>query len=452
MKKIKNIIIANGAEAFREILSNVNDSDCRVSKINNEHYLSNRSLFWGEGNKLIITPFPVQEVLLKKANEVLGLVNVENLYPLKTDISLSSAIIQDKKLFNKLKNVIKENPQVTLSSYAHTPEFAFLVGELKKEGLHFNLDQNPLENCDWLVTYLGSKIGFRSEILKLQKNYKSILTPQFFICRSKEEVEKISSWFCENKTSCVVKVPSGEGGWGIIIVDCNEYFTKIERERIIRSKMNEDSIWDNGPYLVEEFIQSNSKNNLNSPSIEFFIDNQGATATYACNQIVDKAGRFIGVTLGKDCIEVKTKRVLHRVGKVIASRYYELGYRGFFDIDFIMSSEGKAYPIETNIRRTGGTHVFDLTQKIFGRNWINKAAVLSSDTFRYGDRVLPVEKILEKVSSISFPIDGEKKGVVITISSIDQPVFGFIIFATNLSEVMRIYNKLTCIWNKDIVK
>lgn len=105
-----------------------------------------------------------------------------------------------------------------------------------------------------------------------------------------------------------------------------------------------------------------------------------------------------------------------------------------------------------NTRRTGGTHVFDLTRRIFGRNWINETAVLSSDAFHYGSRVVSAEKILEKISSVSFPINGEKKGVVITVASTNKPVFGFIIFAVNLSEVMKIYSKLTCIWNKDIVK
>lgn len=156
--------------------------------------------------------------------------------------------------------------------------------------------------------------------------------------------------------------------------------------------------------------------------------------------------------MGKDCIDNKIKKSMYNIGKIISNRYWSLGYRGFFDIDFIVSKNKTLFPIETNTRRTGGTHVFDLTKKIFGKYWDKKIVVLSFDSFNYGKTIFSAEIIIEKMSKITFPINGENEGVVITIISQYKPVFGFIIFASNKHKVMKIYKKLTTIWNKDIVK
>lgn len=446
-KKIKNIIIANDTEAFEFIINNIKDEAQRIKKINKEHFLSSRFLFWEGDDKIVITPFPIEDALLNHAKKI-GYKNVENWYPSRVGISLSEAILKDKVLLENLKKKINDNQGIILSPYSFTRHFSSLVNFLREEGLKFYIDQEPLKNSEWLVTYLGSKLGFRTETQKIKSAGGKIPTPEFFICRDIKEIIDAVAWFYQKRLSCVAKVFSGEGGWGVMMIKREDYSLEPDLREKIKLELIGDSIWNHGPYIVEEFIPS-KQNNERSPSLEVFINNKTEKITYTCNQIVDTCGRFIGILMGKDCLDRNIESKICKIAKTFGRRYSELGYRGFFDIDFIVSKEGITYPIETNVRRTGGTHVFDLTRYLFGNKWQDKIVALSSDSFHYGSNILSVKNILDKMSKINFPMKGGKKGVVVVAVNSRQPVFALVILAPTKKEVMKIYIKLTDIWNKD---
>lgn len=446
-RKIKNIIIANDAEAFEPIISSIDNSLQRIAKIRKEHFLSSRFLFWEGDNKIVITPFLIERSIITQA-ESIGYKNIENWHPTKIDISLSRAIMNDRILLNNLVKIIEENPRVILSPYCFTKDFSRLIELLREKGLVFRVDQEPVKNAQWLVRYLGSKVGFRVEIQKLQVPKKDIPTPEFFICRNKEEIVEAATWFYKNKKSSVIKAFSGEGGWGILMVRAADYISEIDLRKKIISTLDKDTIWNSGPFVIEEFIFS-SGDDQSSPSLEVFIDDRGPKITYVCNQIVDSSGQFIGILMGNSCLKRSIALRIKGIGETIARKYFKLGYRGFFDIDFIVSTNGTPYPIETNVRRTGGTHVFDLTKHLFGKNWLSKTTTLSVDSFHYGDTNLSVKAIMDKMSEILFPMKSVREGVVVVAVDAYHPVFSFIIFASSRSKVLQVYKKLTLIWNQD---
>jgi len=132
----------------------------------------------------------------------------------------------------------------------------------------------------------------------------------------------------------------------------------------------------------------------------------------------------------------------------VGKRFWELGYRGFFDIDFVLSKEnGTPYIIETNMRRTGGTHVFDVARLIFGQKWKRKAFFLSHDSFCYGKNLLSEKVILEKIKNILFPMSKDKKGVIISVINKWQPALGFIIIEESSQKALGIYSKMKNLFN-----
>lgn len=447
--KIKHILIANEAEAFAKIIGTISDKKTRAARINFENYLANRSLFWEGDNKIIITSCPIDPVLLKVTNHKFGIKNIVNWCPLKIKMNLSNSILQDRNLLGKLKKTIRKTPFIKISPYAYTREFQILVTKLRKSKLSFFVDQEPTSRSCEIVHHFDSKVGFRKEILALQSEGQKIVSPKFFICKTKAETKVAATTFYKNDLSCIIKASLGEGGWGLFVLRKDSYDSIFSLEKYINAQFAKDSIWKTGSIVVEEFIVPSIR--ADSPSLEFFLDDLGPRITYICNQMLSQSGAFLGVLIGKDSVIPKIKSEVSRVGLIIARRYWELGYRGFFDIDFVISKSGVIFPIETNTRRTGGTHVFDLTKKVFGKNWEEKTLSLSSDSFEYGEKVLSAETILKIMSPISFPVGGKKKGVVITIIDSHRPVFGFIIFAPNRDEVLSIHAKLTSLWNKDIV-
>ncbi|MEI6296404.1 MAG: hypothetical protein WCO84_02000 [bacterium] len=443
--RIKNIIIANDTEAFSSIINSIEDKAQRISKIRKEHFLSSRFLFWEGDNKIVITPFPVDKSIILYAKS-LGYENIVNLFPENMDINLSDAIINDSCLMDRIVSIIRDNPKIIISSYCFTESFSKLINILRGQKLLFKVDQEPLNNAQWLVDYLGSKVGFRVETKDL-----SIPVPEFFICRGKKEVLDTVVWMYKKNKSSIIKVYSGEGGWGVYMVHRDEYSSEEELISKIKSILNSDSIWNFYPFVVEEFIPS-SNNDQSSPSLEIFIDDKCSKITYVCNQIVDKFGCFLGIVIGKNCVKTSIDKQIRKIGNAIGQRYFKLGYRGFLDVDFIMSKKGITFPIETNVRRTGGTHVYDLTRHVFGDRWFSKTIALSSDSFCYGEKILSAENIFNKIKQILFPINGKKEGVVLVAVDSYHCIFSCVIFGKTKQRVLDIHEKLTHIFKQDNIK
>jgi hypothetical protein len=94
------------------------------------------------------------------------------------------------------------------------------------------------------------------------------------------------------------------------------------------------------------------------------------------------------------------------------------------------------------LRNTGGTHIFDTANAVFGNNWKNKTFILSQDSFCYGKKLLSEKVIFERLKDILFPIDNKNKGVVISIINKWKPTLGFIIVDESLKETLKIYSSM----------
>lgn len=445
--KIKHIIFANVAEAFKNVLDNITDKKEKGRRVNSEHQLSYRALFWEGDNKIVVTPYAMPSAFVKQSCLAMNFRNVKNLFPISINgVSLSEAIINDKNLRQTIFQIIRSNPGVNLSPYAVTPEFLKLLEIFKKEKLVFQTNEVPQRYSRWTVSYLDSKVGFREEALKLQNNKEKVRIPEGFVCQNMEEAKKAAGWFYTNNCSCIIKANHGEGGWGLIILKKENFISVRGIEKEIENKFSSDSIWKNELIIVEEFINPNLNIGGGSPSVELLITDKGPKLTYSCGQTFGEEGSFLGVIMGKNLMDNKININLNCTAYTIGKRYWKLGYRGFFDMDFVISHDGKPYAIETNMRRTGGTHIFDIARRIFKSNWEKSAYFFSQDSFKYGKKSLPVEDLLKKMDQILFPLQGKQKGVIITLINEQLPVFGFVVVAPTLLEIKKLHMKLCKIW------
>jgi len=441
--KINHIIFANVAEAFKNVLDSITDKKDKERRVNLEHHLGNRALFWEEDNKIVVTPYAMPSAFVNQNCLAMNFRNVKNLFPLNIDgVSLSEAIINDKYLRQAIAQIIKSNPGINLSPYAVTPEFLKLLEIFKKEKLVFQTNEVPQRYSRWIVSYLDSKVGFREEALKLQNNKEKVKIPEGFVCQNKEEAKKAAIWFYTNNRSCIIKANYGEGGWGLIILKKENFISVRGLEKEIANKFFNDSIWKDELIIVEEFINPNLSIGGGSPSVELLVTNKGPKLTYSCGQIFGEEGSFLGVIMGKKLMDNKINIKLNRAAYAIGKRYWKLGYRGFFDIDFVISLNGEPYAIETNMRRTGGTHIFDIATRIFKSNWEKSAYFFSQDSFKYGEESLPVDVLIKKMDQILFPMQSSPKGVIITLVNQQLPKFGFVIVAPTLLEIKKLYMKL----------
>jgi hypothetical protein len=212
---IKYIVIANGAEAFMEIIAGIRNVCKRKERIEFENYLANRSVFWEGCNKIVITPRPIDKDILDCIFDRLHYKNIINLSPRKQEVALSTAILKDKRLFAQVVRIINKNPNLIITSYAYTKEFQELVNALRKLKLQFRVDNEPDNGGCMLVKRLDSKVGFREEVSKINHKAKKIDLPKYFVCNSKSEVLASVRSLYKQGLSCIVKASMGEGGGGV---------------------------------------------------------------------------------------------------------------------------------------------------------------------------------------------------------------------------------------------
>lgn len=441
-------MIANTAEAFAALLKKVAHTPEGTRRIRHELTLSQRAFFWGGDDKCVITPYLIPQALLRHNTQVCGYENVTNLSPAEPNIALSKAVFKDKSLSQEVIAEIQRSPSAKLSPYAFTDDFLWLFRTLARKGVHVGVEGVPVEQSFWTAKYLDSKLGFRIEMLKLMARHKFLRMPDGFIARNKPEALDIVEWLYTNGRSAVVKVNFGESGWGLWICRAGKYQSSSAATGALKSVMDSDPVWKDDPLIVEEFIETNVSVAGGSPSVELLISDDGSAITYHCGQILNATGEFFGVEIGKGAVPATIKASMEQVGSVVGERYHALGYRGYCDIDFVVGKDGDLYAVETNPRRTGGTHVYDLAKHLFGESWEDRAYLISHDSFRYGNQLLKAESILERTKSLLYPIRGKGSGIIITSLNAWDPVMGYVVIGADPKEGRRLQQKFLSLFNR----
>lgn len=436
MPKIKDIYFANTAEAFASLLgSETSDKDAQQERIRHENDLSQRAQFWGEDDKVIVTPEPIPAALLENNSRKLGYNNVINLWPKESRLRLCVTIANDVILKDKIVEIIRANPNVHISSYAATEEYVDLIKMLQKEDIHFEVTNLPrIVNPIHLVQKIGSKNGIRKIISGIFPK-EGIRLPVGYICKDKSEVLKAISEFLNTNRGFVIKIHNGESGWGVKIMN-EEAVQLLDRTRMdtwLEDLFQSDRIWKSAPYVVEEFIQADTKMAGGFPSGEGYVDDKGFTFSYSCGQEVTPQGEFGGITISKSSMSHFFNENIETALHIVGNKLHSIGYRGNFDIDFVAGADGNLYILECNARMTGGTHVHGVISHL-KINTLQVFYIFSNDSYRYGEKVQLSEEILRSLSNLLYPIQDERRGVIISFMSSSRPVIGIIVIGKDSND------------------
>lgn len=430
-KKFKTLILANTAEAFSNPIGYISNSIQLKDRTKVENVLSQRAIFWADDNKVIVTTLPIPQRLFAYNCNILGLKNAINISPKYSSYSLCQNILKDQGFLEKFKEIIKSNPGIQITTYAYTKEVNDLIERLKTEGYNFSVLEKPHKDIS-VINYLDSKAGFRETVGPLA----GVLIPNGYICLNQEELISKIIDFQKNENAFVIKANEGESGWGLLIAKGETVKNRAKLIRIIKSELKNDGIWKSMPYVIEQYIDLYTEIVGDSPSIELFLDTSRTNINYSCTQLFNKEGEFNGIAMGKDILDSKIQKSMENMALKVGHEYHKLGYKGFFDIDFIVSKDNRLYALETNTRRTGGTHVFDLAKRIFGNKWHNHVFV-SNDSFKYGDHKIPLEDVLNRLKDILFPMK-KQEGLVLSLFDDEKPILGYILVSSSLERIKQL--------------
>lgn len=446
MNTFSTILIANTAEAFKKILLKTSDTDNGKRRIRHELALSQRAFFWEEDNKIVITPHLIPKELLEHNMKALSFKNVINLAPKKAGVDLCEAIVHDLTLWDTLVQITKSNPGITVSPYAVTSDFVKLINKLGKANLDFYTPELPDSESIWTIEYLDSKSGFREHVSALPNVY----IPEGFICKDLEQAIYAGRRFMEQKRSCVIKSNMGESGWGTLILRKERFKNLLDFESFVKTVFASDTIWKQLPLIVEEFIDPLFSIAGGMPSAEAYIALSGTKVTYTCGQDMSDEGEFLGVMIGSKVLPIELAKKIRSAIKEIGQSFFKLGYRGFFDVDFVLSKNGIPYAIESNTRRTGGTHAYDLGQWLAKSRGTKRLYMLSHDSFIYGTNVLSPAEILKKSKRLLYPMSGKSTGIVISFISTDDPMLGYVAIGQNKEHTEALGTDFLNLWPVDL--
>lgn len=443
--QFRTVLIANTMEAFAVILHQSLQGGEGKKRLQQELALSQRAYFWRGDRKAVITPVQIPEPLVDAGQQQLGFESVVNVSPTSFSLELSRVLKEEKHSYKELCELIQTNPGVVLSPYAVTEDFLALVDRLRADGLEFKTPEVPERSCRWLGKYLDSKCGFREAISQAVCRIPEMRFPLGFRCENLSRSIEAIEWFLGRGESCLLKVDVGESGWGLQKFVADPSGSTGARKMVLKMS-GEDSIWSHPPFLVEQYISPDRDCGGGSPSVEAYVDENGVELLYTCGQLLSSQGEFRGIVLGPQLLPQDVSTHLERTTQEIGEIFWSLGYRGFFDVDFVVSGDGLVFAVETNTRRTGGTHVFDILAHLSERRKDPPTTAISEDNFVYGNSLLPVDTILNRVKSLLYPISGRPAGAIITLVNSAQPVLGYVLVGSGEPEILALQRDFYDLW------
>jgi hypothetical protein len=156
---------------------------------------------------------------------------------------------------------------------------------------------------------------------------------------------------------------------------------------------------------------------------------------------VSDKGVFMGIEFGKGAVSSKISKHLRKAGKRFGELLKICGYNGHFEIDFVYGgSDNRLYPIEANLRRTGGTHAFEFIKRLLGARFSECYYIVSVNKVT-APKLTNKDYLQSKklISDIYYPIEGKNEGVILsTVNYLKKGKIGYIVVGTDKKRVYQI--------------
>lgn len=441
MNKYKSLIISNIAETYYKTYQKSNPEEAG-KRIEYDFLEAERGIFYTHKPKVVITSIPIDKQFLQDIQKILGY-QIINLYPINPTEVISRDILQDQKLLAEVVKILKNNPGIDIIPYYATPEFFDLLTHFRQKHLKFNTPETVSPKNRFIRDHYNCKVGFRKLWEKTMDKHSFVKIPHGFIVDNLEEAIDAAWWYFQNKKNFVFKYNRGTSGFGIVFYKYQDLPKEEETFRVYLKEKHTDRIWFEEDFVVEEFIDIDKSIYGGSPSLEFRTNGK-VTHLYNCLQRLSRNSYFEGVYISKEA-EGKLKFDIERVINNcidFGESLLDQGYKGLFDVDLVIDKKHNIYAVESNLRRTGGTHVHETAVHLFGRNYLNKTAVTSRDNLPISSNIKTYSDLRARIHKLYF--DPQKmEGVIPIITSfISIGKIGYMIFGNNLERIKQIESEL----------
>lgn len=430
------VYICNMSEDVWPFIQAMSDKKSRQFEIAENASLSDRDLFsfCGEDNIIFVLPQVVGENFLTYFTGIFGRKNFRFLIPKTHSGLICQDLMDDEELMNQLEAAANGSRRLTLKSYTTSQSFLQLVSRLREKGLSVSTPGAPEEEDAWTVNFFGSKSGIRQLSNSSRAAEPDFVMAEGVICSGIVDASRIAAKKYIKERGVVIKTNKGHAGAGVLLLHESELpgnYADCQQE-ILRI-LKKDSYWDMFPIVIESLVSINNTVAGGSPNAEFRILKNGhVDFLFFGGMRVTEQGVFRGMEINNEVISNQMAARIVDTGFFVAEQYRAAGYRGYFDIDFVAAKNGQVYVTESNVRRTGGTHVFAVAENLFGKDFMYLTYILSHNSYELSDkREYDFVSVQEKLAPILFDKKKREGLIIISENLLAYRRLAYIIFAAN---------------------
>jgi hypothetical protein len=451
-----SVVIANNSEFNASLMDGGFNSSQAALWHQAGVELADLALFWGGDDKLVITPEPLDETFVADVCEILQFSNVERRIPVKTGTTICEDILADPTLYSELKGVLAMGPTSPLLVWGPAPQLYYLHKALGQFGLTPPMPDVPPASEYWTARYLESKFGFREFCSRIRRSKPALRLPEGFVFADKDLATEAVTYFTEAGRGFVLKAGYGTAGFSTIMFPAarlNGGLEQIGRE--IKSRMRLDSFWNTAPVVLEEHICAHAGSAIISPTANFLVSASGKVTLLGTGSMLMRRGHlYAGVQSGVGTFDEGLEQVICELGLEVGHAVSALGYRGWFDVDFVAVPDGAVYLTEINARRTSLAHVFEFGNRLRGADWASVSGIFAKDHLALQGSVLPTYENI-RLAFLSFNernriLDARAVPTIVS-SSLQRrdPYIGYAVIADSAPMAARLSNELEAeIWSR----
>jgi hypothetical protein len=339
---------------------------------------------------------------------------------------------------------LAKKDSLVFKSYSASAAYFDLIDALRQEGAQITTPESPSLDSMWTVNYFGSKSGFRQLATELQIDDSAWLADGY-ISHGINDIASLASSYYLKHDGVVLKTNKGHAGMGVEIVHpkqlpsdfptCLAHFKKV---------LDQEKYWAAFPVVVEAYMEMEMSIGGGNPNCEFVITPSGSVELlYICGMRVTPAGVFKGIEIGPNILPQEVVDRLLMYGQKLGEIYAQAGYQGYFDVDCVYTQDKQLLMTESNVRRTGGTHVFHAAQQLVGAGFMDSTFILSNNTYALpAGRFKTFKQIHDRLQPILFTTDQPQGVVIAAANPLKQDKFSYIIIGENQAQALACEQKM----------
>ena len=435
-RPIRTAIIANNREYFSSV-DKLLPETIKPEFVESDFDEADMDIMWHGDDKIVLLPREIDPEFIADISQLFGFQNIRLIVPHETGAGLSMDVILDRGVFQAVVDAINESTDPQVIPLGHTPQFQNLREDLVKVGAQFRTPETPIDEGLWTSDYLDTKVGSRELMLRIRAKYPEldIEIPEGFVCSNVGEALKKVDYFLASNRGVVFKANLGSAGIGVYVftpesLDSPEKIVEMQR------MLQENQLFQNDKVIIEERIDADFNHHGTYPSVDVIVKEDGSVEIQAVDAMAihhtEEEVSFYGCIAGKGLFTPQQRQKLHDFTLAVGGELNELGYRGWFDTDYILATDGQFFPTEVNLRRTSMCYAVDLAKLLYGEDWENVVSIRTNDKFiRQNLHGMTYGKLKETLADIMYPINGAQEGVIITESmrsKFGRGKFGYLIF------------------------